>query len=114
MARFGAVRVAEGSRLSDLISLGALAAHVPMTDVHQVLAETGRASERRRDLPAHVMVYYVIALALYRSEVSREVLRVLLEGFKAVLGQAVKLKPAAKSAISQARSRLGEAPLEQL
>lgn len=114
MARAGTVRVAEGFRLSDLISLGALTAHVPMTDVHQVLAETGRASERRRDLPAHVMVYYVIALALYRSEVSREVLRVLLEGFKALLGLAVKLKPAAKSAISQARSRLGEAPLQQL
>jgi hypothetical protein len=114
MARAGTVRVGEGSRLCDLISLGALAAHVPMMDVHQVLAETGRASERRRDLPAHVMVYYVIALSLYRSEVSREVLRVLLEGFKAVLGLAVKLKPAAKSAISQARSRLGEAPLEQL
>lgn len=114
MARTGTVRLADGVRLNDLISLGALTTHVPMKEVHQVLAETGRASQRKRDLPAHVMVYYVIALALYRSEVSREVLRVLLEGFKALLGLAVKLKPAAKSAISQARSRLGEAPLEEL
>ncbi len=114
MARTGTVRLGEGIRINDLINLGALTAHVPLTEVHQVLAETGRASERRRDLPAHVMVYYVIALALYRSEASREVLRVLLEGLKALLGLAVSIEPAGKSGISQARSRLGEAPLEQL
>lgn len=114
MARTGTVRLGEGIRINDLINLGALTAHVPLTEVHQVLAETGRASERRRDLPAHVMVYYVIALALYRSEASREVLRVLLEGLKALLGLAVTIEPAGKSGISQARSRLGEAPLEQL
>lgn len=114
MARAGTVRLGEGIRINDLINLGALTAHVPLTVVHQVLAETGRASERRRDLPAHVMVYYVIALALYRSEASREVLRVLLESLKALLGLAVRIEPAGKSGISQARSRLGEAPLEQL
>lgn len=114
MARTGTVRLGEGIRLNDLINLGALTAHVPLTEVHQALAETGRASERQRDLPAHVMVYYVIALALYRPEASREVLRVLLEGLKGLLGLAVPMEPAGKSGISQARTRLGEAPLEQL
>jgi hypothetical protein len=114
MARTGTVRLGEGIRLNDLINLGALTAHVPLTEVHQALAETGRASERQRDLPAHVMVYYVIALALYRPEASREVLRVLLEGLQNVLGLAVPMEPAGKSGISQARTRLGEAPLEQL
>jgi hypothetical protein len=33
--------------------------------VREVLRQTGRASVRERDLPAHVVVYYVIALALY-------------------------------------------------
>jgi hypothetical protein len=114
MARTGTVRLGDGIRINDLINLGALTTQVSMAEVHQVLAETGRASERRRDLPAEVMVYYVIALALYRPEASREVLRVLLEGFKELLGLAVPLEPAGKSGISQARSRLGEAPLEQL
>lgn len=114
MQRTGTVRLGEGVRLTDLVNLGALTTQVPMPDVHEALAETGRASERRRDLPAEVMVYYVIALALYRPETSREVLRVLLEGFKDMLGLAVPLKPAGKSGISQARSRLGAAPLEQL
>src|SRR5215210_33801 len=54
-----------GVRLSDRISLGVIARAVPPVRVRQVLAETGRASERERDLPAPVMVYYAIALALY-------------------------------------------------
>ena len=51
-----------GVRLSDHISLGVIARAVPPERVHQVLAETGKASERERDLPAQVMVYYTIAL----------------------------------------------------
>src|SRR3954447_15748713 len=54
-----------GIRLSDHISLGVIARAVPPERVRQVLAETGKASERERDLPAQVMVYYAIALALY-------------------------------------------------
>ncbi len=114
MARTGTVRLGSGIRINDLINVGALTARVPMTEVHQVLAETGRASERERDLPAHVMVYYVIALALYRPDASREVLRVLLEGLKDLLGLAVPVEPAGKSGISQARTRLGEEPLKEL
>jgi hypothetical protein len=53
-----------GVRLRDRISLGVIARAVPLARVRQVLAETGRASERERDLPASVMVYYAIALAL--------------------------------------------------
>jgi hypothetical protein len=43
-----------GVRLSDHISLGVIARAVPPERVRQVLAETGKASER--DLPAPVMV----------------------------------------------------------
>ena len=53
-----------GIRLSDHISLGVIARTFPIEAVRGVLAETGKASERERDLPAHVMVYYVIALSL--------------------------------------------------
>src|SRR4051812_29059222 len=67
-----------GIRLSDHLSLGVIARAVPPERVRQVLAETGKASER--DLPAPVMVYYAIALALYMGSSTREVLRCLLEG----------------------------------
>jgi hypothetical protein len=102
-----------GVRLSDRISLGVIARAVPPVRVRQVLAETGRASERERDLPAPVMVYYAIALALYMGSSTREVLRCLLEGLRWLWG-AEAVKVAGKSGISQARSRLGEAPLHRL
>ena len=102
-----------GIRLSDHISLGVIARAVPPERVRQVLAETGRASERERDLPAPVMVYYAIALALYMGSSTREVLRCLLEGLRWLWG-AEAVKVAGKSGISQARSRLGEAPLRRL
>jgi hypothetical protein len=99
--------------LSDHISLGVIARAVPPARVRQVLAETGRAGERERDLPAPAMVYYAIALALYMGSSTREVLRCLLEGLRWLWGaEAVKI--AGKSGISQARSRLGEAPLRRL
>ena len=102
-----------GVRLSDHTSLGVIARAVPPGRVRQVLAETGRASERERDLPAQAMVYYAIALALYMGSSTREVLRCLLEGLRWLWG-AEAVKVAGKSGISQARSRLGEAPLHRL
>ena len=102
-----------GIRLSDHISLGVMARTIPSEQVRAVLAETNKASERERDLPAQVMVYYVLALALYMGSSTREVLRCLLEGLRWLWG-AEAIKVAGKSGISQARSRLGEAPLRRL
>ena len=102
-----------GVRLSDHLSLGVIARTFPPGRVQQVLAETGRASVRERALPAQVMVYYAIALALYMGSGTREVLRCLLEGLRWLWG-AEAVKVAGKSGISQARSRLGEAPLRRL
>src|SRR4051812_44704987 len=102
-----------GVRVSDHISLGVIARAFPPDQVRRVLSETGRASERERDLPAQVMVYYAIALALYMGSSTREVLRCLLEGLRWLWG-AEAVKVAGRSGISQARTRLGEAPLRQL
>jgi len=102
-----------GIRVTDHVSLGVIARSLPIGEVRQVLAETGKASERERDLPAQVMVYYAIALALYMTASSREVLRCLLEGLRWLWG-AEAVRVAGRSGISQARTRLGEAPLRQL
>lgn len=104
----------EGSRVTDYISLGVIAKTFPVSKVHAVLAATGKASLRERDLPAHVVVYYVIALALYMQSSYREVLRCLLEGVQWLLGPSAMLKVAGKSGISQARTRLGWEPVRQL
>src|SRR3954465_10895063 len=59
------------------------------------------------------MVYYPIALGLYRGASTREVLRCLLEGLRWLWG-AEAVRVAGKSGISQARTRLGAEPLRRL
>jgi hypothetical protein len=113
MARVSKVR-REGDRLTDLMNIGVLTTRFPLDQIHEVLRESRKASKRVRDLPAHVMMYYVVALSLYRAEGSREVLRLLLAGLQAVVGLGVELVPATKGAISRARSRLGMEPVKEL
>jgi hypothetical protein len=103
-----------GSRITDYISLGVLTKTFPLDKVHAVVAAAGKTNRRQRDLPAHVVVYYVIALTLYMQVSYREVLRCLLEGVKWLLGPEWEVKVAGKSGISQARTRLGWKPLQQL
>src|SRR3984957_14783949 len=104
-----------GRRITDYISLGVIIKFFPVEKIHAVLDETKRASVRERDLPAHVVVYYVIALALYMRSSYREVLRCLLGGgVQGVLDPSAAVKVAGKSGISQARSRLGSEPLQKL
>ena len=84
-----------GSRITDFISLGVIAKNFPIDKIHAILRATGKASLRQRDLPAHVVIYYVIALALYMQSSYREVLRCLLEGIQ-WLDPSVKLKVAGR------------------
>jgi len=113
MARTKA-QLSAGSRITDYISLGVVAKWFPREKVDAVLAQTGKASRRQRDLPAHVVVYYVIALALFMQVSYREVLRCLLEGLQWLAGPGAALKVAGNSGISQARRRLGVEPLRKL
>ncbi len=103
-----------GSRITDYISLGVIAKTFPPAAIRLALEKTNKASVRQRDLPAHVVFYYVIALALYMASSYREVLRCLLEAIQWLRDPPVNLKLAGKSGISQARTRLGWEPLGQL
>src|SRR6266540_1305958 len=102
-----------GIRLTDHLSLGVLTTQFPLELVEQVLVATERESERERALPAHLMVYYAIALGLYADVSTREVLRCVVEGAR-WLGDRRATGMPTKSGISQARTRLGAAPLEAL
>ncbi len=103
-----------GSRISDYISVGVITTFFPLNKVREVLRQTNRESVRERDLPAHVVVYHVLALALFMRSSSREVLRCLLEGVQWLLDPSVNVRVAGDSGISQARSRLGAEPLRKL
>lgn len=117
MARTKMVRSQEESlRLGDYFTLGALMKSIPLERVRDSLLRTGRQSQRIRDLPAEMMMYYVVALGLFRAEETREVLRILLQGAKEVLKSrgAPVTRPAGRAGISRARSRLGEQPVRDL
>jgi hypothetical protein len=85
-----------------------------MEKVHEVLREEGRESQRQRKLPAHVVVYYVIALALYMGVAYGEVLRCLVEGLGWLGLPVQRIRTTGPSGISQARSRVGAEPLRRL
>jgi hypothetical protein len=89
--------------------LSALSRSIDVSWIAQVLASTGRASVRKRKLPAEQVIWLVIALALYRHQSIAEVAAHL------DLSLPDEINPdIAKSALTQARQRLGRAPLAQL
>jgi Insertion element 4 transposase N-terminal/Transposase DDE domain len=89
--------------------LSALSRSIDVSWIAQVLASTGRASVRQRKLPAEQVIWLVIALALYRHQSIAEVAAHL------DLSLPDEINPdIAKSALTQARQRLGRAPLAQL
>jgi hypothetical protein len=103
-----------GSRITDYVSLGVIAKTFPLAKILAILKATQKSSVRQRDLPAHVVVYYVIALALYMQSSYREVLRCLLEGIQWLRDPSATIRVAGKSGISQARTRVGWEPFRQL
>jgi hypothetical protein len=113
MARTAA-RLPSGARISDHVTLGVLTSTVPAVLIDTVLADTGRQSRRQRQLPARLVVYYVMALALYAQASYGEVLRCLLEGVRWLRWGGTDVVLADKSAITKARARLGTAPLREL
>ena len=100
--------------IAHLISAGVLASVCPRVLIEEVLAQTGKASQRERLLPAPAVVYYVMALALWREAPLEEVLRVVCDGLQWLGGGEAGAVQASKSAISQARTRLGAQVMRQL
>ena len=105
--------VSIGERLTDRISIGVLARAIPRDLVDDVLAETGRREKRRRRLPAHVVVYFVVAMAIFRDSYE-EVLRKLVNGLRFLGNWSDHWTVPTTGAISQARERLEELPMRTL
>jgi hypothetical protein len=86
---------------------------IPLALVDRILEETNRRSKRRRKLPAHLMVYYVIALGLMASDSAREVLRQLMGNIRDEVPNS-KAIIATRAAICKARLRLGFEAIRRL
>ena len=110
MAETGAV--AGGGVVTDWISLGVLASLVPRDVVDEVVAETGKAARRAGGkLPPHVVVYLVMALALFSDEDYEEVAARLSGALRGWGCWDAGWVVPTKGAISQARQRLGAGPV---
>jgi hypothetical protein len=112
--RAGWVKPQSDQRLSDHISVGVLTRVFPPEVVDAVIAEAGRGERRRRLLPARVVVYYVLAMALFSEASYEEVMRQLVEGLAWDSGWERSWAVPDKAAIFRARRRLGPEPLELL
>ena len=114
MPRAGWVKPADDQRLSDHVALGVLTRTFPPSLVDEVVAAVGKAEQRQRLLPARLVVYYVLAMALFSESSYEEVIRNLVEGLAWESGWSHRWQIPTKSAIFQARARLGVAPIEAL
>ena len=93
--------------------MGVLTRTFPPGLVDEVIAEAGRTELRNRLLPARVMAYFAIGMALHSEGSYEDVLSLLTDGL-AWAADSEPVKLASKSAIFQARGRLGSAPVEAL
>ena len=114
MPRAGWVKPETDQRLSDHISLGVLTRVFPPELIDAVVAGAGRKELRHRLLPARVVVYYVLALALFSQASYEEVMRNLVEGLSWASGWARTWSTPTKAALFKARARLGPEPLQAL
>ncbi len=101
-------------RLSDHIGLGVLAARFDRDLLEEVLNRTGRREKRTRRLPAHVMMRFVIAMGLFFDESYDEVMRRLVGNLRRLGSWDDDWQVPTKSAITQARQRLGAEPMREL
>jgi hypothetical protein len=112
--RAGWVKPQSDQRLSDHISVGVLTRVFPPELVDRVVAEAGRGEVRHRLLPARVVVYYVLGLALFSQASYEEVMRELTDGLSWASGWAQSWSVPTKAALFKARARLGPEPLRAL
>ena len=114
MARTKA-ELSTGVRLADFLTVGFLAMRCPVAKVKQTLEKHGVHSKRKRGLPREVLVYFVMMMVLYGTIAYEDVMRLVVEGLRGVLGDAGLGKATVtKGAISQARVAVGEAPVREL
>ena len=114
MPRSGWRKPESDRRLSDLVSVGLLTRVFPADVVDRVIADAGRTELRSRSLPARVVAYFSIGMALYSEGSYDDVFAQLTDGLSWSAGWSQSWSPPSRSAIFQARVRLGFEPVRDL
>jgi hypothetical protein len=96
------------------LSIGYIASLFPLSMIRTVLLTLGKGSQRVRLLPAELVVYFVIAMCIWREPRQDKILRIITESVNFLnVDVAISNYPGC-AAISQARSKLGPDPLREL
>jgi hypothetical protein len=111
MARH-AKTISQGNTATEHLGVGVLALCFPLQKVKDIIAACDKADKRVRDLPAALMVYYVIALSLFPGVAYQSVLRWLLSGLQWLGNHHFRV--ACRESLSNARQRLGALPMQRL
>lgn len=107
--------VAGEGRLTDWISIGALASSVPRDVIDEAIVVTGKQAQRSDGrLPPHVMVYFAMAMALFAQEDYEEVAARLTETLALWGCWEDRWTVPTSGGITQARQRLGYEPVKEL
>lgn len=91
--------------MAELVGLGALTALVPRKVLDEAVAAHGRREQRVRKLPAHLVVYLLIALCLFPDDDYEEVAEKLSGALSLLPGS--RWQAPTRGAVTQARQRLG-------
>jgi len=86
---------------------------LPRAVVDEEIANAGRREKRVRDLPSHVVAYYLVAMCVFTGVGVCEVLRWLLHEARGLFG-ADAARVVTSGGICSARSRLGKGVMEAL
>ena len=110
-------QVVAGDRLPDRIGIGVLAKVFPPDLVDRVVDEAGVREQRKRTLPARVVVYLLLAMVLFFQSGYGDVWDKLVQGlewarqFRVRVALGMQPSPAA---VTQARQRLGWQVMQRL
>lgn len=106
-------RLPDGTRVSDKVTFGHFASVYSKVEIRSALRRTNKESKRERELPNHLVVYFVMMMAIFRDSAQQEVLRLVSECVQWLFGPKA-MKVMAKSSISEARSRVGFEPFREV
>lgn len=102
------------SSLTDAIGIGTLTRLVPRELVDEVVASEGRKEIRKNKLPARVMVYFVMAMALFYGDSYEEVMRKLADGLDYMGTWREDWETPSPGGLCHARQRLGAKVMRKL
>jgi hypothetical protein len=111
MARH-AKTISQGNTATEHLSVGVLSLCYPLPEITRIVAACGKTSKRIRDLPAALMVYYIIGLSLFPGVAYQSVLRWLICGLQWLGNHSFRV--ACRASLSDARQRLGALPMQRL